>query len=428
MKKILEKILQLMAKLVLRSYQPQIVAVTGSIGKTTTKSAIECVLSTRYKVRSSIKSYNNEFGVPLTILGFESAGKSIGGWAIIILKSLWLILWPTKNYPQVLILEMGADKPGDIAYLTSLAQPTVGVLTAIAPAHLERFKNIENVAKEKRRLLAAVVDRGSAVLNADDQLVVETKTKPSVFRKTYGFSEAADVRASEVNTHFTETSDQAAGTSFKVTIAGSTIPVFLPGIIGRPAVMSALAGMAVGLCLEVNTLEATKTFSKLDPMPGRLRLLAGKNGVTLIDDTYNSSPQAVLAALELLGSLSVVAGRKIAVLGDMLELGEEAVAMHEEIGQAVQAQPIDLLIVVGELARHMARSAREAGFAADKIYSFMTNDQAGEFLDKEIKSGDVILFKGSQGMRLEKIVRSFLSDPNKAGELLVRQDDLWRKN
>ncbi len=429
MKTLLQNVLFMMARATLRRHRPLIVGVTGSIGKTTTKAAIAVVLQKKYRVRENIKSYNNEIGVPLTILGFESPGRSLPGWLQLVLQWAWGMVFGHKHYPEVLVLEMGADKPGDIAYLTSLAPPDIGVLTAIAPTHLEQFGDVAAVAAEKRLLIKNIRHGGTAVLNSDDEIVRETKISKGERLLRYGMSQDAEVRGSDVRWSFGSGGDGAGlGVNFKVTHEGSSVPMRLDGCIGLPPVLSALAAAAVGVAVGLNLVEISEALKIFSPTPGRLRLLEGIRHSLIIDDSYNSSPRAVIAALDVLDSAPrSVQARHIAVLGDMRELGDEAESAHTAVGQDVAQRPIDMLVTVGERSRSIARAARHHGFAEDKIFSFATAEEAGGLLRDTIRPDDVVLFKGSQNfIRLERAVKMIMAAPERASELLVRQGPEWQ--
>jgi UDP-N-acetylmuramyl pentapeptide synthase len=429
---ILVPLLATLARLILRRYRPQVVGITGSVGKTSTKEAVAVVLGHRRRVRRSVKSYNNEIGLPLTVIGAAAPGRSFVGWAGVVRRALRLVLWRDDDYPELLVLEMAADKPGDIAYLTAVAPCDVGVLTAIAPAHLQGFKTLERLTAEKRLVVSRLRPGGAAVLNRDDELVMKTSAPEGVSVLTYGFGERADVRGSEVALSFDPSgaNDLAAlrGTSFKVSHAGSTVPVLLPCVVGRPPVLAALAAAAVGLHAGLNLVEIAEALQSYRQPPGRLNLLSGMNGSIVVDDTYNASPAAALAALDTLASLPVRAGgKRYAVFGDMLELGAYAEEGHAVVGRRVAERHPDALVTVGEAARTIAREARLAGVDASAIFSFAAAEEAHQFLAARLQSGDVVLVKGSEKARLERLVKDLLVDPERAGELLVRQEPAWQK-
>lgn len=429
--KILVQLLLILSRLIVRRYQPKIIGITGSVGKTSAKGAICTILSSRWLIRQSVKSYNNEIGVPLTIIGQESANKSIIGWLKIFLSAVRLIVWKDPAYPNMLVLEMGADKPGDITYLTTLAPCDVGVLTAIAPAHLEKFETIENIAAEKRVIIQHLRVPATAILNIDDELVAKTEVPNGVSVFTYGFSSAANVRGSDMMVSYESGNgnNSARGVSFKMSYNGSTVPVLLPGVVGQPAVVAALAGAAVGLYYGLNLVDIAIALHSFKAPPGRLRILLGANSALIIDDSYNSSPQAALMAIDTFSNLLLPEkSKRYAVLGDMLELGAYSEMGHQEVGRRVAESKINFLITVGERARIICREARLNGFDSGAMFCFAEAMEAVRFLKEHLKSGDALLVKGSQAMRMERIIKELMAEPKRAEELLVRQGPEWQKN
>lgn len=421
---LLQTILRKLAKRVLNKYHPDIFGITGSIGKSSTKEAVAAVLGSRFKVRANYKNYNNEIGVPLTILGVtKSPGRSLIGWSSIFMKGLRLI-WLPNDYPDILVLEMGADKPGDIQYLVEFAPCKVGILTYISLAHTELFKTLKRIAQEKRIIISHLKRDGFAILNFDSPLVMENANVTKAEVITYGFKEGADLQATDVNLITNSVSLVPDGLNFKVNHKGSIVPVFLPGFISRSAIPAALAGLASGLVNGINLVEGIEALRNLAPMPGHMRPILGIKNTLIIDDTYNSSPEPARSAIEVLASLPSK-GRHIAVLGDMLELGTETESAHREIGFRVAEHNIDFLITVGEASKQTAQAAVEAGLDENKIASFSKSSEAGKFLQEKMREGDIVLVKGSQGSRMEKIVKEIMAEPLEASKLLTRQERYW---
>lgn len=427
LKNILQSILRSLSKQILQKYKPDIVGVTGSVGKTSSKETIAQVLQTKFSVRRNVKNYNNEIGLPLTIIGVDKTpGKSIFGWLCVILKAKKLLLVTDKNFPEMLVLEMGADKPGDIEYLTDLAPCKVGVLTFIAHAHTEFFKTIKKIAQEKRIIISHLRQDGFAVLNFDSDVVMQQvgATKAEVL--TYGFKDGADLQVTDVNIIKDENSGWPKGLNFKVLYKGNVVPVYLPGVISKSAVSAALAGLSVGTIFGVNLIEGSQALSSLQGLPGRMRLVEGIKHTLIIDDTYNSSPEAAKMALDSLVRIDTKTGAKrYVVFGDMLELGAETENAHREIGFKIAELGFDFLITVGEAAKFTAAAAREAGMDENKIACFGNSVEAGRFLQEKMAQGDVVLAKGSQGVRIEKLVKEVMAEPLQAAELLCRQGKEW---
>ncbi len=418
--------------MILVKYQPDVIGITGSVGKTSAKEAVYSVLKTRYNVRRNVKNYNNEIGLPLAIIGVDSPGKSLFGWLGVFLKALRLFFIKDSNYPKILILEMAADKPGDIEYLTNIVRCKIGVITLIGPVHLEFFGSLDKIQGEKSILIKKLIKGGWAVLNNDDEKVKEIAKdikSNDIKILSYGFDQAAIIRAQETQLSFTqeEIVNKLDGISFKLSYAGSTVPVFLPKILGQASVYAALAGVAVGIIYGFNLVEIAQALKDYQSPKGRMNLIFGIKRTLIVDDTYNASPQSTIAAVNTLASLPLgQLANKYAVLGDMLELGSYSEAGHREVGETVAKSSINKLIVVGERARDIARGAASAGMAEDNIFHFDKADEAGKFIQDRIKQGDIILVKGSQGMRMEKIVKEIMAEPLRAKELLVRQGSEWQ--
>ena len=420
LKKTLCFILKILAQITLWRYKPMIVGVTGSVGKTSTKEVIYAVLKEKYNVRRNIKNYNNEIGVPLTILGQETGGSSSWRWLQVFLVGLFEIFY-TKDYPEVLVLEMGADRLGDIAYLTSFVKCDVGVVTAIGeiPVHVEFFQTVDQVAREKANILRCLEKDGWAVLNFDDERVkmMARRTQGKIF--SYGFSEKSNLRVVNLEQHLENLSE--AGISFKVDYQGSNVPLRLKNVYAKHQIYSVLAGMAVGLIFKMNLIEITEALKNYEPPIGRLHLIGGIKNSWIIDDTYNSSPSSTLGALEL---LALMPGRKIAVIGDMLELGSFTEEAHRKAGAKV-AQVAEILLAVGERAIFLADEAKKRGMPKEKVFHFASAQEAGRQLQDLMEEGDMVLVKGSQGIRMEKVVKEIMAEPQRAKELLVRQDESW---
>ena len=411
---------------IVKRYHPVVVGITGSVGKTTTKEAVAAVLGKKFRVKSSVKNFNNEIGVPLTIIGIDRyPGRSVVRWFLVFVRAVRLLMVKDSSYPDTLVLEMGCDKPGDMHYLVEIAPCTVGVITAISHAHTEFFKTLKRIAQEKRVIISHLDQSGFAVLNFDSDIVMEQQHVTKAAVVTFGFKNGADVQATDAKILYDDTG-WPTGLNFKVTYGGSTVPVFLNGAIAEHLVSAALAGLAVGVSLGVNLVEGAEGLRTLSPIPGRMRLLPGIKNSLLIDDTYNSSPEAAKAALRTLAETPLTeGGERYAVLGDMLELGSETEGAHREVGFLIGELGIDFLITVGEASKGLAAAAREAGLDEHHVASFADSVSAGKFLQEKIKAGDVILVKGSQGMRMEKIVKEVMAEPLRAAELLVRQNDSW---
>lgn len=419
MKKILKVVLAFLVKKVLKKYRPKIIGITGSIGKTSTKEAIYTVLKHKFSVRKTEGNYNNEIGLPLTILGEKSPGKSIFGWVKIFFRFIALCKKKINDYPQVLILEMGADKPGDIDYLTKLAPCDIGVVTKIAPAHIEFFGTLEKIAQEKKKIVTHMGENGRAILNFDDPRVRQMAKNLSAPVISFGYADDADVRALDL---LNEKQGADMGIQFKLFYRGSTVPMFLPGVIGEHQIYSALAACAVGLSLGMNLVDIGQALREYRAPKGRMNLILGKKNSLLVDDTYNSSPEAAMAAVEAVSKLNSDL-RKVAFLGDMLELGDLASEAHYDLGKKVAQSGFSCLVAVGRFRQDLIQGAKQAGL--NNLYEFENSQLAVLQALDVINNNDIVLIKGSQGSRMEFVTRALMNDPLQAKDLLVRQTGLW---
>lgn len=424
-KKIIAYILQIESRLVISKYKPKIIVITGSVGKTSTKDAVFAVLSGVSYIRKSEKSYNSDIGLPLTILGVPNAWNNPFVWFLNILKGLWLFLIPHK-YPKWLILEVGVGHPGDMRRTASWLKTDIVIITAIGetPAHIEFFSSRKNLIEEKTGLIKTLKKDGLLILNADDPDVLNMKTKTKNLTITYGFKEGADLLGSSDNILYNDL-ETPKGIIFRVDQKGDSLPVVIEGVFGKNHVYASLASLALALGLKLNMINAIDALKNYDVPPGRMRLLQGINNSLIIDDTYNSSPFACKSALETFGQVKC-SGRKIALLGDMLELGRHTIEAHKNIGKIVKENS-DILVVVGPRAKLIKEGAVETGMNEKNIFEFLDSFQAGEFIKTFIQAGDLVLVKGSQGMRMEKVVEMILLDKENKDKLLVRQDEEWKK-
>lgn len=413
----------------MRTYRPEVVAITGSVGKTSAKDAIFAVLSKkgasslsekeRWRVRRSTGNFNNEIGAPLNIIGEWSdadlklisldtpAGtkraRKTFFWMRVLLTAIMAIGMPRKKkYPQVLVLEYGADRPGDIKYLLSLARPKIGVVTAIGeiPSHMEQYPDIETVAREKARLVEALPVGGWAILNHDDDMVLAMREKTRARVKTFGFTEAADVRIS--NFENVSEADRPEGITFKIEHEGSFVPVTLKGVFGRAQAYSIAAAFAVGIAFGLNLVEIAELVERYYiPAKRRMNLVEGIKGSWIIDDSYNAAPLSVREALMTMSELA--ATRRIAVLGDMLELGRLSVEAHESIGKMVVGV-VDELFTVGPRGKFIADAAIKNGMAKANVHAVDTVDEVLSQVQDTIRKGDMILVKASRAMGLDQVV------------------------
>lgn len=416
-----------LAHLYIRRFNPLIIGVTGNAGKTSTKEAIGVVVGKIKKVRVAGGNLNNELGLPFNIISdaadeyYEKGGSLWFG-----IKSFFKALAGLfgSDYPDVLVLEYGADHPGDIQKLAGAYKPHISVVTAVGdvPVHIEFFKDANEVADEKSYLVRGLSVNDFAVLNHDDQRVLMMRPKTKAQVMTYGFDSSANIRASDLE-YLSSEEGRPMGVSFKLNQNSNFVPVRIEGSLGKSQAWSAAAAAAVGVALGMNLVEISEALSRYHGPKGRLKIVDGIKNSHIIDDTYNASPASTRLALQVL--CDVPSLRKIAVLGDMLELGDHTISAHKEVGKFA-SEIVDILVTVGARAKFMAEAAA-VKLSSDKIFSFETSAEAKLKVQELIKEHDLILVKGSQGIRMEKIVEEIMADPAHKKDLLVRQSRKWQK-
>jgi UDP-N-acetylmuramoyl-tripeptide--D-alanyl-D-alanine ligase len=422
LKSIVVTILVAEANILLKRHKPKIVAVTGSVGKTTTKDAIFAAIKNNIYARKSEKSFNSDIGVPLTVLGLPNAWNNPLLWLRNIVEGLLIALF-SRTYPEVLILEAGIDRPGDMERLTKWLKPDIVVLTKLpaVPVHVEFFSSPEAVVEEKMKLVSALRPEGVLVYNHDDTVIEEQL--PRVLQRKVGFGRytETDFIARADRTVYRD--DQPVGVSFTLSQYGNEHEVVVLDTIGSQLVYACSAAIAVADELSVPIEAAVESLRTFRAPNGRMRLIPGIKSTLLIDDTYNSSPVAVEQALTTLQELNY-ARRKIVVLGDMLELGRFSTDEHRRIGTLVP-NAAQILFTVGVRARTIAEGALAAGMSEKHIFQYDDVARAGRELQAILNPGDVVLVKASQGIRAERIVEEVMKDPEQAPEMLVRQDEAW---
>jgi UDP-N-acetylmuramoyl-tripeptide--D-alanyl-D-alanine ligase len=353
----------------------EVVGITGSLGKTTTKEVVASVLATRHQVLKTEGNLNSEIGLPVTVLnGLE----------------------PTH---QVAVLEMAMYQLGDIRHLAQLARPRVGVVTAVLPVHLERLGTIERIQQAKQELVEELPPNGVAVLNGDDPRVAAMATATPARVVRYGVGEDAEVRAEQIESH------GLRGVEFDLLHGGQRRHVHLP-LLGAHSVHAALAAAAVAAEEGLTLTDTAEALQRLSPAL-RLMVIDGVNGSRIVDDSYNASPESVLAALNLLRELP--GRRKIAVLGDMLELGSESKAGHQRVGIRA-ATVVDLLVVYGAWSRTTADEARRAGLSDEQVFEAESRGAIVDLLRGELRQDDDVLVKGSLAMGMAEVVRGIRAE------------------
>ena len=356
--------LQTLATSVRRLWAKPLIAVTGSAGKTTTKEAIAHVLSSRFSVHKSEGNFNNHFGLPLMLLKVE----------------------PEHD---LAVVEMGMSHSGEITALARIAQPDTGVVTNVAPVHLEFFNSIADIARAKYELIESLPVTGTAVLNADDEYVSRFGRSFRGKVVTYGLGPTASVRAENVQAL------GERGSRFDLVAGDGGTAVSFP-LVGNHNIYNGLAAVAVALEQGIPLADATSALASLSPAEKRGQVVRFGN-ITVVNDCYNSNPKALEAMVDALTAMA--AKRRIVVAGEMLELGPQASEMHRESGRHMAQKGIDVLVGVRGLAQDMVEAAKAAGMAAEFVSG---PDEAGEWLAREARDGDAVLLKASRGVKLEK--------------------------
>jgi UDP-N-acetylmuramoyl-tripeptide--D-alanyl-D-alanine ligase len=361
--------LQTLATAVRKLWGKPLVGVTGSAGKTTTKEAVAHLLATRFRVLKSEGNFNNHFGLPLMLLKLE----------------------PEHD---VAVIEMGMSHAGEIRALAKIAQPEIGVVTNVAPVHLQFFESIAGIARAKYELIESLPANGTAVLNADDECVSQFGRDFRGKVILYGTLPASTVRAENIQPK------GADGSEFDVVIGNSRARVQLP-LVGSHNVLNALAAVAVGIERGLKLSEAAEALATLAP-PDKRGQVVQLGNITVINDCYNSNPKALDAMVDAL--VAMPARRRIVVAGEMLELGAASEQLHRRAGRHMAEKKVDALLGVRGLAQAMVESAAGAGVRAEFVN---TPEAAGEWLARETRDGDVVLLKASRGVKLEKALETW---------------------
>jgi UDP-N-acetylmuramoyl-tripeptide--D-alanyl-D-alanine ligase len=363
--------LQNLAQKVLSNHKARIVGITGSIGKTTTKEFAASLLSKSFNVLKSEGNYNNHIGLPLSILKLEYTHT-------------------------IAVLEMGMSAPGEISRLTQIAPPDIAVITNIHPVHLEFFKDIEQIAKAKKEILDGLKPGGTAILNGDDPLVKKISADWKGPRLHFGLSKSCEIRATNIRRRGIQ------GLSLDLFYEDKKERIHFPHFY-TSFLYNFLAAVGVAQAFSTPSKHLLQQIKTLRSFAMRGKLYRLKSNITLIDDSYNSNPAALEYALKDLSELP--AKRKVAVLGDMLELGKQEVKYHVRAGEQVKAHNCDVLVTVGPLSRHMAEGALKSGMKKDSVFSFSDSEETADHIESLLRAGDLVLIKGSRGMKTDKVVK-----------------------
>ncbi len=419
MQKILKKILKIMSQVILKRYHPQIIGITGSVGKTSTREAVFEVLHSHYSVWRSAHNFNNEIGVPLTILGINRNISWIN-FPWISLKWLIMLLW--WPYPKVLILEMAVDHPRDMDYFLNFIKVDLAILTDISESHLKFFQNKNQLAKEKVKLIQSTIqEQGSIIVNIDNPRIKKeleeirkqffnAKEKENLEKRifTYGIKNEAKIRATDI--HF-YVSNNTMGLSFKLNFQDKSIPVRLKKIIAPHQIYAVLAGIATGVYFKLDLMEIINKLEKNFFSPeGRMQLKKGNHNILIINDTYNASPVSVLASLEALETISkTLFRRRVVVLGDMLELGKFSPEGHRKVLNKVRKLNLDLILLVGSRMKKAA-SQLFSSQASKNCFCFENVTELNNKINNLVQANDLVLIKGSRAIQLDKTVKLLAVD------------------
>ncbi len=426
--------------------RPSIVAITGSVGKSSTRQAVAAFLDAGRQgsgVRASAKNYNNELGLPLTVFDMPAPGRSPRAWLKLLCKAYLTARGWCKTGVNTFILEMGADKPGDIAHLTQIAPPDVAIVTGVTPEdaslppiHLAKYPSIQALIEEKATLVRRVKPNGIVVLNADDPRVFAMRHLTHVKVHTYGETDAADIRIvlRQVKTVERTWGREPVGLEVHLQIYNHRETYLIQGVFGRSIAYAwaAAAGVADALDVPRDLLETAAT--RFVALPGRTRIIPGRNGVTIFDDSYNASPAAMLAGLRDLGEVILAPSqRRIAVIGEMREIGETAYVVHRRMGAEAAHLKLDFFIPCGTFTLAMQEGALANGMKEEQIVVCRDSLDAIPVLEAQLRSGDVLFAKASEGkldplgVRMERVVKAFMAEPQKAAKLLCRQEASWQR-
>ncbi len=424
---LIQQILRRFAKKILRKYKPMVIGVTGSVGKSTTKEMIFSVLENDFRVRKNEKNYNNEIGVPLAIIGVSGEKKNTWQWFKVIIKGIFLILLPNQ-YPEILVLELAADRIGDIKYFCDFISIDIGVLTNVGISHLEKFETKENIFKEKSYLLKRAKEL--VVYNSDNVESGKIKKNVDVQIKSYGFQEGADWQIIDNQYYYTD-EGLLGGMKFKLNCRDKVISGRFNNIVGQPYLYGMMPSLIIADYFKLDLKNVVDDLKNFPAILGHLSLIEGIKSTVIIDDTYNSAPASVEEALKVMEKVKL--GRRVVVLGDMLELGREEKRAHQRIGERLGRLNEVVFVAVGERMKSAKESfeteLKEKGVneneMKNKIRWFADSVQAGDFLEQNIMERDTVLVKGSQGMRMEKIVVKLMKEKERREELLVRQGKEW---
>ncbi len=422
---LIKRIFQYEAQLVLRRYKPKVIAIVGSVGKTTTRDAIYLLLSKKYFVRKSEKSFTAELGVPLAIIGCEYGTGSVNQWISNLLEGLQLLLVP-RRYPEWLILEIDGDKPGDISGISRWLSPDIVVVTAIGdiPAHIESFGSKEFFMAEKRHILDTLGDDGLVIYNADDTIATQLVSSVTCRKISCALGEKGDVKATKPTILYAgKQKDIPIGLTYDITLGDNHGTLTHLNVLGIHVVYASLLAIAIGIEKNIPWQDCIGLGSTLSALPGRMKIIQGINDSVIIDDSYNASPLAMDQALDVCQQIQTT-HNKILVVGDMLELGKYSADSHRHIAERAK-DIMQYVFCVGIRAQRIYEELINLGFDKECTKVFDRAELAGLATKEVLGAGDIVLVKGSQAMRMERVVEQIMRHPEDASQLLVRQEPEW---
>jgi len=420
-----KKILQWQAKRVLKKYNPKIIAVIGAVGKTVTRETIYSVLSKKVFIRKSEKSFTTEVGVPLAILGYPNSAGIVSEWARCVWDGFVLMAYK-KPYPEWLLLELDSDKPRDLEGISTWIKPDVLVVTAIGsvPSHIESFGDIENFVNEKSFIVDAVKRDGVIIFNSDDSMVEKLVKNSEVRKISCGINPISNIKGGDLEMLFGGKENQIlTGMKFNLVYRKKEYAVSRLESVGVHIEYASLLAFAVGHEFNLTSKEIISSLNKVKPLQGRSRILQGIKNSVLIDDTYNASPLATSEAISLLSKININS-RKVLILGDMLELGKYSATEHRKLAEVIKGNT-HFLVTVGFRMRKLVEELLGLGYNESLVVSFDSTQDALSTLDSLIQEKDLVLLKGSQTMRMEKLVEEIMRHPEDKKLMLVRQEEEW---
>ena len=425
-RKFIQYILWFLAKLILWRYQPMVIAVVGSTGKSSTKEAIYYALKNDFQVAKSTSNLNTEIGLPLTIIQGYDAKKNLFLWLANIFHTLGLIILKRKNYPKIWVLEMSEDQPHLVSYLARLCRPKIGVISWIGeiPVHAEFHQSAKALQEEIQQLVSFLPQDGTAILNYDNSLSLEAREKTKAKVITYGFNNGAEVKISDYSLTMDKDLSKI-GMALRLEYQGSYVPIKLTGIFGQAQAYALAAGAAVGLALGLHLVAIAQSLENYKLLKARTTLLQGIKNTWIFDDSYNSNPDALRVTLEIYHDLvSTIRKeniydlkRRVLALGDMRELGKYSDEAHQQAASQI-IDKADILIAVGEKMKITIEECLKLGFPQENIFWFENSFDAGKKAKELIQAGDLFLVKGSRGIHLEQVTLAIMQEPEKAKDYL----------